>query len=195
MACATALCGKVKLMVGKLLKDGAKYERLKGGVVRVDDGVCLAGDMKCADEFIRLLRLSEAKGSSTPVVTKLFPGDEEQPFDEEDINLCRQRVGIARYTVNYVTEAAFAVHVLSKRLSKPAISDVKRLKQFGRYLRGVRDYAPFFPRAGEIHVLERCADSAWAGDATDRKSVACGVMRCGGCALLEYSRGQNARAR
>jgi hypothetical protein len=92
--------------------------------------------------------------------------------------------------VNYVTEAVFAVHILSKRLASTTKADMKRLKHFGRYLIGVKDMALYFPKAGDIETLECYSDSDWAGDACDRKSVACGIIQCGGCTLLEYARGQ-----
>eukprot|EP00959_Pyramimonas_sp_CCMP1952_P141919 2970885-Pyramimonas_sp.AAC.1 len=66
---------------------------------------------------------------------------------------------------------------------------MKRLKHLGRYLLGVRDYGLFFPKEGEVDILECYTDSDWAGDTVDRKSVSCGVLSCGGCTLLEYSRG------
>eukprot|EP00959_Pyramimonas_sp_CCMP1952_P302052 6320348-Pyramimonas_sp.AAC.1 len=96
--------------------------------------------------------------------------------------------------VNYVTEVTFAVHVLSKRLATPTDYDMKMLKHLGRHLLGVRDYALFFPRAGEADILECYTDSDRAGDTIDRKSVSCGVLCCGGCTLLEYSRGQCTQA-
>ena len=48
----------------------------------------------------------------------------------------------------------------------------------------------FFPKPGEVDFLECFSDSDWAGDACDRKCVACCVIVCGGCTLLKYSRGQ-----
>ena len=87
--------------------------------------------------------------------------------------------------VHYVTEAILAVHVLSKRLSQPTKNDMVRLKRLARYLIGVRDYALFFPVAGEVDYSECFSDSDWAGDACDRKSVACGIIVCGNCTVLE----------
>ncbi|CAK0822283.1 unnamed protein product [Prorocentrum cordatum] len=156
--------------VSKLLKVGAKYQHLKGGRVRVEGGMFQTGNRKYADKIIELLNLGK------------------------ETSLYRQCVGIARYMVNYVTEVTFAVHVLSKRLATPTDNDMKRLKHLGRYLLGVRDYALFFPRAGEADILECYTDSDWAGDTIDRKSVSCGVLCCGGCTLLEYSRGQSTQA-
>ncbi len=61
--------------------------------------------------------------------------------------------------------------------------------RLARYLLGVvRDYALFFPVAGDVDYLERFSDRA--GDARDRKSASCGVIARGGCTLLECSRGQ-----
>ena len=42
--------------------------------------------------------------------------------------------------VNDLTKAVFAVHILSKRLSKPAKNDTMLLKRFGRYLMGSRTW-------------------------------------------------------
>jgi hypothetical protein len=41
-----------------------------------------------------------------------------------------------------------------------------------------------------MNYLECYSDSDRAGDACHRKSVACGVIEGGGCALLSYARGQ-----
>ena len=154
----------------------------------------LTGNVRDADEIIKALGLGGAKAAPTPIVTKLLPEDAEDMCDEEEIKLYRHCVGIARFMVNYVTEAVFAVHVLSKRLSSPTKSDFKRLKHLGRYLIGVKDPALFFPVSGGTDVLDCYSDSDWAGDACDRKSVACGVIICGGCTLLEYARGQCVQA-
>ncbi|CAK0836500.1 unnamed protein product, partial [Prorocentrum cordatum] len=118
-AFATELSSQVKIKVSKLLKVGAKYQHLKGGRVRVEDGMFLTGNRKYADKIVELLNLGKAKGSPTPIVTKLLQEDFEHPLNAEETSLYRQRVGIARYMVNYVTEVTFAVHVLSKRLATP----------------------------------------------------------------------------
>eukprot|EP00959_Pyramimonas_sp_CCMP1952_P238884 4991996-Pyramimonas_sp.AAC.1 len=67
---------------------------------------------------------------------------------------------------------------------------MKRLKHLGRYLLGVRDYALFFPRAGEADSLECYADSDWAGDSIDR------VCRAGRCvaAAVRFSSTRAAKA-
>ncbi|CAK0831086.1 unnamed protein product, partial [Prorocentrum cordatum] len=193
-AFTTELSSKVKIKVSKLLKVGAKCQHLKGGRVRVEDGMFSTGNRKYADKIIELLHLGKAKSSPTPIVTKLLQEDFEHPLIAEETSLYRQCVGIARYMVNYVTEVTFAVHVLSKRLATPTDYDMKMLKHLGRHLLGVRDYALFFPRAGEADILECYTDSDRAGDTIDRKSVSCGVLCCGGCTLLEYSRGQCTQA-
>ncbi|CAK0871316.1 unnamed protein product, partial [Prorocentrum cordatum] len=190
----TELASKVKIKVSKLLKVGDKYNHLKGGRVRVHDGMFLTGNRKYADKIVELLNLGRAKSSPTPIVTKLLEDDLKEPLDADDATLYRQCVGIARYMINYITEATFAVHVLSKRMSKPTVNDMKRLKHLGRYLLGVRDYGLFFPKEGGVDILECYTDSDWAGDTVDRKSVSCGVLSCGGCTLLEYSRGQCTQA-
>ncbi|CAK0814682.1 unnamed protein product, partial [Prorocentrum cordatum] len=193
-AFTTELGSEVKITVSKLLKVGAKYQHLKGGRVRVEGGMFLMGNKKYADKIIELLNLGKAKSSPTPIVAKLLKEDSGHPLNAEETSVYRQCVGIARYMVNQVTEVTFAVHVLSKRLAAPTDNDMKRLKHLGRYLLGVRDYALFFPRAGEVDILECYTDSDWAGDTIDRKSVSCGVLCCGGCTLLEYSRGQSSQA-
>ena len=119
-----------------------------------------------------------------------MPEDFDDLCTDEEAAQYRHCVGVARFMIHYVTEAIFAVHVLSKRFSQPTKNDMLGLKRLGRYLLGVRDYALFFPKAGEVDFLECFSDSDWAGDACDRKSVACGTIVCGGCTLLEYSRGQ-----
>ncbi|CAK0818910.1 unnamed protein product [Prorocentrum cordatum] len=121
-AFTTELSSKVKIKVSKLLK--------------VEDGMFLTGNRKYADQIIELLNLGKAKSSSTPIVTKLLQEDSEHPLNAEETSLYRQCVGIARYMVNYVTEVAFAVHVLSKRLAAPTDNDTKRRKHLGRYLLG-----------------------------------------------------------
>ncbi|CAK0850526.1 unnamed protein product, partial [Prorocentrum cordatum] len=159
-AFTTELSSKVKIKVSKLLKVGAKYQHLKGGRMRVEDGMFLTGNRKYADKILELLNLGKAKSSPTPIVTKLLQGDFEHPLNAEETSLYRQCVGIARYMVNYVTEVTFAVHVLSKRLATPTDNDMKRLKQFGRYLLGVQDYALFFPGEAEYYASVTAAAEA-----------------------------------
>eukprot|EP00959_Pyramimonas_sp_CCMP1952_P409770 8587912-Pyramimonas_sp.AAC.1 len=92
----------------------------------------LTGNKKYADKIVELLNLGKAKSSPTPIVTKLLGEVNEHPLSAEETKLYRQCVDIARYMVNYVTEVAFAVHVLlSKRLAAPTINDMKRLKHLG----------------------------------------------------------------
>ena len=84
--------------------------------------------------------------------------------------------------------------MLTKRLSNPTQNDSLRLKRLGRYLLGVRDMGLFLPMRGDAEILECYSDSDSAGDACDRKSVACGIITCGGCVLLEYTMGQAVHA-
>ena len=117
------------MKVSPLLKDGAKYQHLKAGRLREGSGMYLTGNAKFADEIIRAFwGLGGAKQAPTPIVTKLLPEDAEEllVLGDEEIKLYRHCVGIARYILNYVTEAVFAVHVLSKRLSSPTKNDFKR---------------------------------------------------------------------
>ena len=181
---------RVSMKVSKLMYHGAKYQHLKAGRVRTSEGMYLTGNAKYADAIIESLGLAKAKSVPTPIATKLLPEDFDDLCTDEEAAQYRHCVGVARFMIHYVTEAIFAVHVLSKRLSQPTKNDMLRLKRLGRYLLGVRDYALFFPKVGEVDFSECFSDSAWAGDACDRKSVACGVIVCGGCTLLEYSRGQ-----
>ncbi len=47
--------------------------------------------------------------------------------------------------IKYVAEAVFAVHILSKQLSKPTQNDAARLKRLARYVLGFKDTALVFP--------------------------------------------------
>ena len=70
-----------------------------------------------------------------------------------------------------------------------------RLKHFARYLAGIQGkLGMYFPKDGDYDVIECFSDSDWAGDQTDRKSISCGVFRCGDCTLSEFSRGQAIQA-
>eukprot|EP00959_Pyramimonas_sp_CCMP1952_P460375 9479746-Pyramimonas_sp.AAC.1 len=83
-AFTTELSRKVKIKVSKLLKVGAKYQHLKGGRVRVEDGMFLTGNRKYAYKIVELLNLGKAKSSPTPIVTKLLQEDFEHPLNAEE---------------------------------------------------------------------------------------------------------------
>ena len=113
--------------------------------------------------------------------------------DEEEIATYGHCVGVARFMVTYVSEVTYAVHVLSKRLTKTTKADMGRLKHFGRYLVGVSEFAIFLPRSSKQDMnvnLDCYSDTDWAGDACDRRSVACGYIEADGCPIREYTKGQ-----
>ena len=107
-----------------------------------------------ARALTRARRDGAAKPAPTPITTKLLPEELEEMCSSEEVAQYRHCVGIARFMVNYVTEAVFAVHVLSKRLSGPTKNDMLRLKRLGGCLLGVRDFGLFMTMAGAIDILD-----------------------------------------
>ena len=110
---------RVTMKVSTLLGVGTRYAHLKAGRVRTEDGIYLMGSTKYADEIVKSLGLEQAEPVATPITTKLLPEDFDSLCSSEEVAVYRRCVGIARFMINYVTEAIFAVHVLSKRLSNP----------------------------------------------------------------------------
>ena len=153
-AFAKEICEHITLKVSPFLRAGSKYQHLKAGRLREAEDLYLTGNVKYADEIIKILGLQGAKAATTPIATKLLPEDLYDMCDDAEIKLFGHCVGIARFMINYVTEAVFAVHVLSKRLSGPTKNDMLRLKRLGGCLLGVRDFGLFMPMAGAIDILD-----------------------------------------
>merc|ERR1711970_1138941 len=64
------------------------------------------------------------------------------------------------------------------------------MKRCIRYCAGTSEYGQWFPRGGDMGIITGCADTDWASNKNDRKSVVHGQVYVGGCCLLSYVRGQ-----
>ncbi|PKU65004.1 Retrovirus-related Pol polyprotein from transposon TNT 1-94 [Dendrobium catenatum] len=128
-----------------------------------------------ATEVLHKAAMSDCKPVLTPLPTVLPSSDSnDQPFERPEFY--RQIVGSLQYLTLTRPDLLFAVHFLCKYMHQPQLLHFQLLKRVLRYIKGTIQLGlPI--RQDSLH-LTSFADSDWASDKIDRKSVT------GYCAFL-----------
>ena len=125
---------------------------------------CKPAPTPCASEN------RDVEGESSPRQQNAI--ENEQPTD---LKLFQEKVGTLLYAaISTRPDIAFAVNKLTQRMAAPTVRDAKACDRVFRYLAGTKSLGmQFGGRGGSSPTLtvSAYADSDWAGDRTDRKSV------------------------
>ena len=101
----------------------------------------------------------------------------------------------ANYLAQGRMDLQYTTKELSRKMSKPQVVDVDRLKRLVRYLVGTEKVIQRFTRLRAMPSwVEAYADSDWAACNSTRRSTSGGVVLFGGSALKTYSSTQGSVA-
>ena len=107
----------------------------------------------------------------------------------------RAMVARANYLAQDRMDLQYTTKELSRRMSKPRVEDVGRLKRLVRYLVGAERLVQVFSKLKTMPGwVEAFGDSDWANCKTTRRSTSGGVVMFGGSALKTYSSTQGSIA-
>jgi hypothetical protein len=147
---------------------------------------------KYIDLALERFNMKGCNGSNSPKVAKQYEPGDEKLVGEEVAGAYRSSVLTALYLANERTDIQSSVRYLCTRLKEVTVGDVRRLKKLLRYLQATRSMVTKFSgKEVEEKVLMIYADSDWASDPADRRSVSGGLIQAGGCRLYAHSRGQD----
>ena len=119
-------------------------------------------------------------------------GVDETPLTTEEHAYYWTQVGRLLFLSSLRPDLQYAVGHLSRRVSKPTVSDRIALKKCLRFLQRTRDAVLNLHPHGRL-ALTVWTDSDWAGVA-DRRSVSGGILQLCGCCVLSWSRTQSSYA-
>ena len=142
--------------------------------------------------------MAEAEGGA-PEPAKPDQGERDDDGGGElapwEASWYRAMVARANYLAQDRMDVQYTTKELSRRMSKPRVEDVGRLKRLVRYLVGAEKVVQVYPRLKSMpNWVDAFGDSDWAACKTTRRSTSGGVVLFGGAALKTYSSTQGSIA-
>jgi hypothetical protein len=177
-----------------------RLRRGEQGAVRIlnrivsstDEGLEYEADQRHAEIIMKELGLTkESKGLSTPGVQEGKEEVRDEQGGEVDEKMYRAMAARANYSAQDRVDIQFAAKEVSRFMSKPEISDWRKVKRLGRYLRdsGRVVYKFGFQRMPEEIVV--WSDTDFAGCKKTRRSTSGGVVMFGSHCVKTYSSTQD----
>ena len=176
----------------QLLGPGYSDEiRILNRVIRwTSDGLTMEADPRHAEIIIRELGLEDAKAVQTPGIDNLEVDGGEQELSSSEATRYRAIAARCNYLSLDRVDIQFATKEVARRMSKPTVKDMARLKRLGRYLIGAPRVVCKFPwqlKPAEVRVF---TDADWAGCRETRKSTSGGALMLGCHLIRSYSKTQ-----
>ena len=179
----TSLVGKAKSM--------SKEVRVLNRIIRwTPQGWEYEADQRHGEIIVRETEMEDATPTTTPSTE-----DKEEAGDQEELKQegSRWYRGVAARG-NYLSldrpDMAYASKEASKKMSKPAKGDMRRLKRMGRYLKGSPRLVQEFPWQGKDAELRVYTDADWGGCKATRKSTSGGAVMRGAHCIKFWSKTQ-----
>ncbi len=127
--------------------------------------------------------LDQSKPTRTPGTSASHDDQDQAVASKEklvDLKLFQEKVGTLLYAaISTRPDISFAVNKLTQRMQSPTVDDMKACDRVFRYLAGTKTHGLLFGRSRSTSavsssvpvVVSAWADSDWAGDPEDRKSI------------------------
>lgn len=127
--------------------------------------------------------LAQCAPTRTPGISSDSDDVNQKEMDQStDLKLYQEKVGTLLYAaISTRPDIAYAVNRLTQKMSAPMVRDARACDRVFRYLAGTRTLGLLFGRRRDEGVaVDAYADSDWASDRVDRKSVTGWIARING---------------
>lgn len=127
--------------------------------------------------------LAQCTPTRTPGASSKDGDQQTRETDQPtDLKVYQEKVGTLLYAaISTRPDIAYAVNKLTQKMSAPRVSDARACDRVFRYLAGTRTLGLLFGRETTTDVaIDAYADSDWASDKVDRKSVTGWIARING---------------
>lgn len=134
--------------------------------------------------------LAQCAPSQTPGVSSSSDDDQESKEQDQptDLKVYQEKVGTLLYAaISTRPDIAYAVNKLTQRMQAPKVRDARACDRVFRYLSGTRAMGLLFGRRARTDggyesrvAVDAYADSDWASDRVDRKSITGWIARING---------------
>jgi len=134
--------------------------------------------------------LAQCAPSRTPGVSSSLDDDQESKEQDQptDLKVYQEKVGTLLYAaISTRPDIAYAVNKLTQRMQAPKVRDARACDRVFRYLSGTRAMGLLFGRRARTDggyesrvAVDAYADSDWASDRVDRKSITGWIARING---------------
>jgi hypothetical protein len=127
--------------------------------------------------------LAQCAPTRTPGISSDSDDVSQKEMDQStDLKLYQEKVGTLLYAaISTRPDIAYAVNRLTQKMSAPMVRDARACDRVFRYLAGTRTLGLLFGRRRDEGVaVDAYADSDWASDRVDRKSVTGWIARING---------------
>ena len=181
------------------LGPGAKYSKvvtiLNRKVRWGSDGLELEADPRHVADVLEALGLERANLAATPAVSEKTRAEdsreaEDVELDSTEATRYRSVVAKLNYLAHDRPDLKFSTMLASVNMSKPRLSDMRKLVRIGRFLRGRPRAVCLYrwqPLPSKISVY---SDSDWAGCRVSRKSVSAGAIFVGDHCVKSWAKRQ-----
>lgn len=156
--------------------------------VSYNNGLYYLSQERYIEKILNEFDLQDVKISSIP----MDPGYLKETTNNllENNILYRKAIGSLLYISNNTRpDIAFAVSILSRKITCPNERDWTEVKRVLKYLKGTKDLKLLVGSKSELE-LNGFADADWAGDINDRKSTSGFIFKLGDAVISYASRKQ-----
>ena len=175
----------------RLYKIGDEGRLLAMRLRKLENGYSLQGKPFLIHGIATALGMENATTSLLPESVSEKPQDDyDEPLKTSDARTFKTCVGKAMYLSHHRPDIQHSMNTLSRSLTNPTMTAMRRLKKLARYLLGSSDvYQELCP---DLHaeILQVPVDSGWADDKETRQSCCGGAVLFHGCAVLTWARTQ-----
>ena len=171
--------------------DDDKAIRLLNRIIEwTSEGIVIEGDQRHAEIIIDQLGLyKNSTAVSTPGETSRDEEDHQDEVVGQDATLYRACVARGNFMSQDRSDIQYAVKELSRKMSKPNVGDMAKLKRFGRYLvaRPRSIVKLKYQEACQNIEITAFTDTDFAGCRKTRKSTSGGIIMIGKHTLKTWS--------